>query len=61
MSKELNNQILKSLNREQNLEKDIFQLQNKIKGIHHQMAMRNLELERNLVELRLKESEIFDK
>lgn len=52
---------MKALSKEQNLEKEIFNVQNKIKGIHHGMAIKNLELERNLAELRLKESEIYDK
>lgn len=48
MTKELTNQIIKSLNKEEYLEKEIFQVQNKIKNIHHGMATKNLEIEKNL-------------
>lgn len=56
MSKQLNNQTVKALTKEQNLQKEIFDVQNKIKQIHHGMALKNLELEENLAEVRLKES-----
>jgi hypothetical protein len=48
MSTELSNQTIKALNRGQNLEREIFESQKRIKSIHHGMAIKNLELEHNL-------------
>ena len=55
MADELGSQTLKGLEKEEKLEQQVFELEEKIKTVHHQMTQSNLDIEANYSRFRLLE------
>jgi len=51
---------MRGLKKEEKYEKDIFGIQNKIKDLHRQMTIANVDIEENQCKIALSESNVFD-
>lgn len=60
LAEELTNIVMRGLKKEEKYEKDIFGIQNKIKDLHRQMTIANVDIEENQCKIALSESNVFD-